>query len=380
MSGRSAIALVARREIVERLRERSLLISTLVTITILAAIIVVPSAIGLGATKTHKVAVAGPRAERLARAAQPAARPLKARIEIVRVADDAAVRRAVRSDDADAGITRAADAIVAHKQIDDNLGVALQEGARLLRLREPPPAPLPVRSLEAVDRSADQQQSLAFVAVLMLYGQLITYGFWLAGGIVEEKSSRIVEVLLAAITPRQLLAGKILGIGLVGLGELLLIGVTGAALAIATGTLDLAGDAVSALAIVLAWFVLGYAFYSCMFAVAGALVPRQEDIQNSTGPLTIVLIGSFLLSFAAIDDPGGSLATALSFVPATAPMIAPVRLIAGEMPLVQVVLSVAVLAACTAALVSAAARIYANAVLRTGTRVKLRDAWHAPQS
>jgi ABC-2 type transport system permease protein len=117
-----------------------------------------------------------------------------------------------------------------------------------------------------------------------------------------------------------------------------------------------------------------------MFAVAGALVPRQEDIQNSTGPLTIVLVGSFLLSFSAIEDPGGGLATVLSFVPPTAPMVAPVRLIAGDMPLVQVVLSVAVLLASTAALVLVAARIYANAVLRTATRVRPLDAWRAPQS
>jgi ABC-2 type transport system permease protein len=376
---RTAVALVARREIVERVRERSLLISTLVTIAILTAIIVVPSAIGLGGTQKHKVAVAGPQAEQLARAAQAPARALDARIEIVRVADDAAVRRTVHSGDADAGIPRAADAIVADKKLDDNLGVALQEGSRALRQREPPPPPLPVRTLSA-ETNSDKQQSLAFVAVIMLYGQLIAFGFWLAAGIVEEKSSRIVEVLLATIRPRELLAGKIIGIGVVGLGQLLLIGVIGSAIAVATGTLDLAGDAVSALAVVLAWFVLGYAFYSCMFAVAGALVPRQEDIQNSTGPLTIVLLGSFLLSFAAIDQPGGTLATVLSFVPPTAPMIAPVRLIAGEMPVAQVALSAAVLVAGTLLLVSIAARIYSNAVLRTGTRVKLLDAWRAPQS
>jgi ABC-2 type transport system permease protein len=379
VTGRAAIALVARREIVERLRERSLLISTLVTLTILTAIVVVPAAIGVGGTETFKVAVAGPRAAALAHAAQPAARALDGRIELVRVAGDAAVRRAVRAGDADAGITRSAGAIVVHKELDQDLGVALQEGGRRLRAREQPP-PLPVRALEAVDTRSDQRQSLAFVAVLLLYSQLITYGFWLAAGIVEEKASRIVEVLLATIRPRELLAGKILGIGVVGLGQLTLIGSVGAALAIATGTLDLAADAVGAIGVVLAWFVLGYALFSCMFAAAGALVPRQEDIQNSTGPLTIVLVGSFLLSFSAIDDPGGGLATVLSFVPPTAPMVSPVRLIAGEMPAVQVALSVAVLVASTAVLVLVAARIYAHAVLRTATRVKLLDAWRAPQS
>jgi ABC-2 type transport system permease protein len=339
----------------------------------------VPSAIGLGGTQNYTVAVAGSQAERVARAAQPAARALDARIKIVRVAGDAAVRGAVRAGDADAGVPRAADTIVTDKKLDDNLAVALQAGSRSLRSREQPPPPLPVRRL-STETNSDKQQSLAFVAVIMLYGQLIAFGFWLAAGIVEEKSSRIVEVLLATIRPRELLAGKILGIGVVGLGQLLLIGLVGSAIGVATGTLDVAGDAIGTLAIVLAWFVLGYAFYSCMFAVAGALVPRQEDIQNSTGPLTIVLLGSFLLSFAGINDPGGTLATALSFVPPTAPMIAPVRLIAGDMPVAQVALSVAVLVASTVVLVSVAARIYSNAVLRTGTRVKLLEAWRAPQS
>jgi ABC-2 type transport system permease protein len=296
----------------------------------------------------------------------------------VRVAGDAAVRRAVRSGDADAGITRAGDAIVVRDQLDDKLGVALQEGGRSVRARAQPP-PLAVRTLEAPKTNTDKQQSLAFVAVLTLYGQLIAFGFWLAAGIVEEKSSRIVEVLLATIRPRELLAGKIIGIGVVGLGQLLVIGVVGSAIAVATGTLDLAGDALGALAVVLAWFVLGYGFYSCLFAVAGALVPRQEDVQNSTGPLTIVLVGSFLASFAAIDDPGGTLATVLSFVPPTAPMIAPVRLIAGDMPVTQVVASIVVLLVSTVVLVTIAARIYSNAVLRTGTRVRLLDAWRAPQ-
>ena len=99
-----------------------------------------------------------------------------------------------------------------------------------------------------------------------------------------------------------------------------------------------------------------------------------------TGPLLLMLIGSFVLSFAALDDPGGGLATFLSFVPPTGPMIMPVRLIAGEVALAEVLLSVAVILISTVALIAVAARIYANAVLRTGTRVKLADAWRAAQT
>lgn len=380
MSFRRAAALVARREIVERVRERSLLISTVVTIAIIAAIVVLPTALGFGDDERYKVAVAGPQAERVAQAARAVAPGFDARIEVVRVADDGAVRRSVNAEDSDAGITSSGDSIVVREELEDALGLALQEGSRRRRVREQPPPPLPVRTLDAAAKDSGELQSLAFVAVILLYGQLIGYGFWLASGIVEEKASRIVEVLLATIPPRALLLGKIVGIGLVGFGQLLLIGLIGVGLGVATGTVDLAGDAIGAVAVVLAWFLLGYAFYACMFAMAGALVPRQEDIQNSTGPLTVVLVGSFLLSFSAIEEPGGTLARVLSVVPPTAPMVSPVRIIAGDMPLAEIALSIAVLLVSTGLLVAAAARVYENAVLRTSTRVRLRDAWRSAQS
>lgn len=370
---------MARREIVERVRDRSLLISTVVTLAILAAILVIPTLIGFGGTETYKVAVAGPQAEQVARAAQRNAKTFDAKIEIARVADERAVRKAVDDEQADAGLAGDAGAIIVRKTLDDNLGNALQQGSRLLRLEAQPPPPLPVRALQPTDNS-DDLQSIAFVAALLLYFQLIGYGFWLASGIVEEKASRIVEVLLATIRARELLAGKIVGIGIVGLMQLVVIGAGATALGVATDQVDLTGDTVRAVGVVLAWFVLGYAFYACLFAVAGALVSRQEDVQNTTTPLSIVLFGSFMLSFAALDDPAGGLATALSFLPPTAPIIAPVRLIAGEMPVEQIVGAVVVLLASTAALVAVAARIYSHAVLRTGTRVKLLEAWRAAHS
>lgn len=374
-----AVALVARREIVERVRDRSLLISTAVTLTILAAIMLIPMLVGLGGTQTYKVAVAGPQAEQVARAAQRVAKNFDAKIETVPVASDDAVRKAVDSEKADAGLTADAGAIIVRKELDDNLANPLQEGSRLLRLEAQPPPPLPVRKLQPADNSGDLQ-TIAFVAVLLLYFQLVGYGYWLASGIVEEKTSRIVEVLLATIRARELLAGKIIGIGIVGFIQLIVVGTGATALGVATDQVELTGDVARAIGVVLAWFVLGYAFYACMFAAAGALVPRQEDIQNTTTPLSIVLFGSFMLSFAAIEDPGGGLATALTFIPPTAPMIAPVRLIAGDMPVQEIVGAVAVLLASTVALVAVAARIYSNAVLRTGTRVKLLEAWRSPQS
>ena len=125
------------------------------------------------------------------------------------------------------------------------------------------PDPLRVRTIEAVDDRRDRLGGLAFFTILILYGQLLTYGYWVASGVVEEKASRVVEVLLATIRPRELLAGKVIGLGLLGLGQLLLVAVIGVLIASASGAVDVDGELLTAVGLSLLWFVLGYAFFAC---------------------------------------------------------------------------------------------------------------------
>jgi ABC-2 type transport system permease protein len=278
--------------------------------------------------------------------------------------------------------------VLVRSSLGDDLGAVLRQASATVRSeaalaqaglsaqqRRAVLQPQPLRVVELEPDRNDQAQGFATVAIFLLFFQLIGYGYWIAAGIVEEKASRVVELLLSTIRPRELLAGKVAGIGLVALGQLALIGVIGLVLAIATGSVDVPGDAAGALIIVLAFFLLGYAFYSAMFAVAGALVPRQEEIQNVTTPIQIVLFATYFLSFQAVSEPGGPLAQVLSFIPPTAAIVLPVRVIAGDIPAWEIALGSLLLAAAAAAMLLAAARIYANAVLRTGSRVRLREAW-----
>ena len=124
---------------------------------------------------------------------------------------------------------------------------------------------------------------------------------------VEEKASRVIEILLATIRPKYLLAGKVIGLGLLGLGQLLIVAAFGLVVAGVTGSLDVDLDLVVAIALSLGWFVLGYAFYAAAYAAAGALVPRQEEIQSSTTPLTMLILVSLFAAFAVNDDPDGTL-------------------------------------------------------------------------
>jgi ABC-2 type transport system permease protein len=384
--GLAAVGLVARREIVTRTRERSFHVATLVTIGILAAIVVLPNALGLG-DRSATVVVSSPAGERVAAAAQPGARALKLALTTEQ-AGAAQARARVRDGTADAALVGTEPAVLVRSSLGDDLGAVLRQASATVRSeaalaqaglsaqqRRAVLQPQPLRVVELEPDRNDQAQGFATVAIFLLFFQLIGYGYWIAAGIVEEKASRVVELLLSTIRPRELLAGKVAGIGLVALGQLALIGVIGLVLAIATGSVDVPGDAAGALIIVLAFFLLGYAFYSAMFAVAGALVPRQEEIQNVTTPIQIVLFATYFLSFQAVSEPGGPLAQVLSFIPPTAAIVLPVRVIAGDIPAWEIALGSLLLAAAAAAMLLAAARIYANAVLRTGSRVRLREAW-----
>jgi ABC-2 type transport system permease protein len=202
---------------------------------------------------------------------------------------------------------------------------------------------------------------------------LIFYGQAVAQGVTEEKSSRVVELLLTAVTPRRLLTGKVLGIGLLGLAQLTLAGAAALVAGKLAGGAGLPSAAPKTIALVVLWFILGYAFYSVAFAAVGALVSRQEDLSTAIVPITIVMTGSFYLAMIiANGNPDGTLAQIAAFVPPLAPMVVPARMVLGNMSALGLVLAVAVDLIATAGLILLAARIYEQAILRIGAPIKLR--------
>jgi|tagenome__1003787_1003787.scaffolds.fasta_scaffold20701243_2 ABC-2 type transport system permease protein len=390
MRSADAVRLVARREIVERVRERSFLISTSV-MAIIVVLVIALSAL-FGSDDVSDVGVTDPVAMAVGRAAADAARASGTELRLHPVSTtDARAQLADGSLDAVLG----SGAVLAQDKPDQQLVALLQSanrqvsaqrtlrragvhGATLQRALAPPP--LRVASVKPQDKDADTEAGLAFFIVLLLYGQLLTYGYWVAAGVVEEKSSRVIEIVLSTLRPRQLLAGKVLGLGLLALGHLTLIALIGLGAAAATGALDVSGELVRATALALAWFVAGYAFYACAFACAGALVPRQEEIQSATMPLTLVILVSFFISFAVNDNPDGTLAHVTAFIPMTAPLTMPGRIVTGDASTLEVVVSYGVTLLAAALLIPLAARIYEGGVLRTGSAIKLRDAWRSARA
>jgi ABC-2 type transport system permease protein len=376
--------LVARRDFWVRLRDRGFLISTAITLVILSSLIVIRASTAVGLPSYDLGIVGSQGAGDLVTRMGDAA---NVRVHVRPFPDPSTARAALRSGEVDAllegdrleglhapppdVLTRIVDFAVIGVRVRDAVqGSGLSEAEK-----EALVAPVAVGALEPGDPNAGSNATIAIVMLLLLYGQLFGYGVWVASGVIEEKSSRVVEILLSSIRPRQLLAGKILGIGALGLLQLAVIGTVTATLASLTGTISIPTHAFATIGIALLWFVLGFGFYAALFAVAGSLVSRMEELQNAMVPINLTILGSFFISIGAVSNPDATLSRIASLVPFSSALAMPVRIAVGSASIPEVLLSFAILAGSIAALVPLAGRLYAGAVLRIGARVKLRDAW-----
>ncbi|SFT45877.1 ABC-2 type transport system permease protein [Actinopolyspora lacussalsi subsp. righensis] len=229
------------------------------------------------------------------------------------------------------------------------------------------------------DAEKAQRLIIAMVSTFLLYMFLIMTGQMISQGVVEEKSSRVVEVLLATIRSTELMAGKIVGIGITGLIQFAVIGVLGFAAATVTAVLTLPTFTVAGLlGWAVLWFLLGFTLYATMLAAASSLVSRQEDLQSVITPVIMLLIVPFFVGVSVLPtNPDGTAGTVLSMIPGFSPMLMPMRLALGGVPLWQGALSVVLSLVASAAVLWLGGRIYSNAVLRTGARVRLKDALRA---
>jgi ABC-2 type transport system permease protein len=382
--------LIAARDFWVRLRERSFLISTLLNVGVISVLVLLHASGGFGGAPSFDLGTVG--GGDVAAVADGAA-ALGGKDVAVRVhpyPDRAAADAALTDGSIDAVLTDtqlyglhtvdgrlealvqtsahqvAVDAILAEHHVPE----AEQEAASQT-------APLALGALQPAPPDQEKNAAVAFVGVLLLYGQLFGYGLWVATGVIEEKASRIVEMLLSAVRPQQLLAGKIIGIGVLGLAQLITIAGFAIGLAFVTGTDVVHASAIWAALLVIGWFILGYAFYASLFAAAGSLVSRMEELQNVIVPINLTILVSFIISIGSLQDPNSTLAVVASILPVSAALAMPVRIVLGAATGWQIALSLTLLIGSAAALVPVGARLYAGAVLRTGSRVKLRDAWRA---
>lgn len=373
--------LVALREVLERGRSRAFIISLLVTQGLIIGSFFLQAFIAGEAGKVQLGTVgAVPADARLAMTT--VATTLQAKLTITPYEDLAAAEAALR-DDKVAGVIvgpdvapgdQGAGEFLVKDRPDAQLRTIVQAAYQSLGQR---PTPMPsLRALEPQSAADETAFLIANVAVVLLFVSIFTFGVWVLTGVVEEKQSRVVEVVLATVRPRELLMGKVLGIGLLGLIQLALFVATGLIVARVTGELTLPETTAATALLMLAWFAIGYALYSTLFATLGALANRMEEAQNATMPIMIPAIASYLIALLVVTrDPDGMIAIVTTFIPFSAPIVVPLRAALGAIQPWEAILSAVITIAFTYGMLVLGGRVYAGAILGSGGQMKLRDAW-----
>jgi ABC-2 type transport system permease protein len=230
---------------------------------------------------------------------------------------------------------------------------------------------------------------LGYVVGLVLYMIILIYGINVMRSVLEEKQTRIIEVLVSSLRPFQLMLGKVVGVGGVGLFQFGIWTFTGYLMlhfrGQILGALHVPLEQISSftfpaisgtlLAVVGAYFVLGYLLYAALFAVVGASVTADSEAQQAQQPVMMLLVFSLIVSFAALSDPSGQMAVVTSMIPVSSPIIMPVRVATSDVPTAQLALSLVIAAATVLLVVWLSARVYRIGILMYGKRPNLKELW-----
>jgi ABC-2 type transport system permease protein len=230
---------------------------------------------------------------------------------------------------------------------------------------------------------------LSYVVVILTFMAILTYGNWVAQSVAEEKSGRVMELLITAATPRQLLTGKVLGTGAAGLTQYVVmiaavvIGI--AAAGPVSSLLGVSGQLpfqlptleASFVAAFTVFFLLGFILYSTLYAAAGSMVSRIEDVQQAVGPLIYLAMAGYLISFVALNDPDGQWVAIASLVPFFSPYLMPARMLMGNPATWEVMTAIVLLVITLVIAIWVASRIYSAGVLLYGQRVGIRSVLRA---
>jgi ABC-2 type transport system permease protein len=235
-------------------------------------------------------------------------------------------------------------------------------------------SPEPLAS-EVLDPRDDQLLGtlIGLASAVLLFLSITTFGGYVLTGVVEEKSTGVIEVLLSHVRAHQLMAGKVLGIGVVALTQFTAAVLAGLASLRISGT-DVPTEIWVGLPATIAWFIGGFLLYSTLFALAGSFVSRVEDAQGAAAPITTAFTLGYILVFTIGSDPSGTPATVLSLLPPFAPLLMPLRMVTGTASVVEIVVAAVFLAIAVVAMIRLAGSVYARTLLHRGRRLRWREA------
>ena len=394
----AAWRIVAGREITVKLRDRNFIISTLTTIAIFVVAFGVSFLLG-GDDDEKRIAVVSPDAAAIVQQTDARAEAAETggadeaavagaptvRLATEQVADEAAAEQAVRDGDADAALVgRPGEwALVGDEGVDPGIAAAVSATVATDALeRNAAAAGTTVADLTAgsvvqerlldSDGTSDEGVRVVagFVFVFLFYMAAILFGYAIANSVVEEKQSRIVEILAAAIPLRQLLVGKVVGATVLALGQMVIFVAIGLIGLSVTDYATLLPALAGAAAWYLVLFVIGFVALACLFAVAGALATRAEDVQTTTSPLlTIIMVVFFGGLF--LQDTWQVIG---SYVPVMSTVTMPIRLVAGTAAWWEPAVATLLTLLAAAVIIRVAERVYRRSIMQTGRKLTYREA------
>lgn len=376
---------VARREMLVKLTDKAFLIGTVVMVALIAGFLGLSAFMG-ERTQTYAVAAVPADAAQVRSIGEAiTTADAKVKVTIDQVGDAAAAKAALEAGTADAWLHQGDDGwtLTAKNEVPEGLAAAAGTVVRRdVVSANAVAAGTSAAALEAgsvlqtgiLHGDAAQQtfgKVLGFVMAFLFYMASIGFGMTLAMSVVEEKASRIIEIITTKIPVRQLLAGKVLGNSVMALGQMALF--TGMGL-IGLSFTDY-GAFVPAISGAVVWFiaffVVGFLLIACLWAVAGALASRTEDVQSTSMPLTMGLMIVWFSAFLA----KGTVLTVLSFIPPFSPVLMPMRLAQGQAAWWEPIIAIILLCAAAAVVVVGAERLYRRSLLQTQGRLSVRQAW-----
>lgn len=383
------VGLVAGREIRERVRGRIFQVGTVIVLLIVVGAVVIPSLHGPSSPTVQSVGVVGPVTSSLESVVQVAGQRTGDQVRIVPVSSESLASQMLVAGTLDVAVINSDEVLLNEpaasksspadplfvQELATYLGVLRSyHEARLTPSQESivsQASAVPVRTLRSAPSNTNAAP--AVIGLVLIFFMLTQYCSWTLIGVMQEKSSRVVEVLLSTLRPLQLLGGKVLGIGVVAVAQATIV--VGAALlaSVAVGSDILHGTGPTLLLSELAWFLLGYSFYCWLYAAAGSTAERQDQVQTLAFPLSIPIIVSYVYSITVASSGNPDLAfKVLAYLPPTAPFCMPVLVGLGLVQWWQFALSVGISLVGIVAMAVLAARIYRRAILRTRSRTGLR--------
>lgn len=377
VSSAQGVWLVAKREVLTEIRQKSFIVSLIITVALVVGMVLLSNFMMKGGFDggPQKVAVTEQAATLL-----PEALPTES-FTTIPVADAAAGADLVTKEEAKALLTTreeaqqltlfGPDAQPATPDGTSELVIVAASGDSSSLARAASVTPKTYQ-LNAEADDSGIRYGLGFLFGITFFMGAMTYCLRIAQSVVEEKSSRVVEILLATVSPRVIMAGKILGNSLLAFGQMLVIGIAASLAMIAMGQSAVLLTVLPAILAFAGYFVLGFLMLATLYAGAAALVSRQEEVASVTTPLMMLIMIPYFAIIMFNDN--DVVLRAMSFIPFSSPIAMPIRLIIGDAMWWEAILALVILLATTAVCVWIGGRLYQNSILRTGGRVKVAEA------